>query len=755
LLEEIRRVVQEVNTAENLQQTLALIVLRVKEVMATDVCSVYLKDELAQQNVLMATDGLDPASVGNARLKLGKGLTGLVMERAEPINLKNAMDHPAYHFIKETGEESYHGFLGIPIIHHKTALGVIVVQTAQERNFAEDEVTLLVTLAAQLSGAIAHAQAIGDIKGLKNNVLLGNRPFRGLAGASGVTIGTALVIYPPADLDAVPNRSTTDTANEIKTFESAVAKVRQEIAELKTRVKDLSSENIALFDAYLLMLESNSLLRATKTRIEKNKCWASTALRDTIKEQVQVFDAMQDDYLRERAQDIKDLGRRILVHIQSKKSGTRRYPDKTILVSDELSASSLMEIPRSKLAGVICTHGSGSSHVAILARALGIPAVMGALDLPTNQVDSAKMIVDGYQGYVYVNPEQTVEIEYLKIIKEEEELSAELLESTHLPTETLDNVHIPLLVNTGLLADIASSSADSGAEGIGLYRTEFPFMIRDRFPGEEEQTKIYRKVLQSFAPRPVILRTLDIGGDKNLSYFPIKEENPFLGWRGIRISLDHPEIFLTQVRAMLRASIGLDNLHILLPMITSTCEVIESIAYINRAQKELIESGHAIPMPKIGAMIEVPSAVYQVDSIAKHADFLSIGTNDLIQYLLAVDRNNPNVANLFDSFHPAILHAIYQTVNGAKNQNIPVSVCGEMAGDPAAALLLVGMGLNSLSMSIVALPRIKSLIRKFSYIQAKQILKECLALDDSKMIRRLLNQHIDNAGLGGLLRPGK
>lgn len=755
MLEEIRRVVQEVNTAENLQQTLSLIVLRVKEVMATDVCSVYLKDELGQQNVLMATDGLNPQSVGSARLKVSEGLIGLVMQRAEPINLKKALDHPAYHFIKQTDEENYSGFLGVPVIHHKTALGVIVVQSKKQRSFAEEEVTLLVTLAAQLSGAIAHAQAIGGIHGLKNGALLDNHPFQGLAGAPGVTIGTGLVIYPPADLDAVPNRSTKNTANEIKSFEAAVAKVTQEITNLKTRVKNLSSENLALFDAYLLMLKSDSILGATKTRIEKNQIWASTALRDTIKEQVQIFAAMQDDYLRERAQDIKDLGRRILVHIQSKKGGSRVYPDKTILVGDEISASSLMEIPRSKLAAVICTQGSGSSHVAILARALGIPAVMGTLDLPTNKVDSVKMVVDGYQGCVYVNPGPAVEKEYQKITQEEEELSAELLEITHLPAQTLDNIRIPLLVNTGLLADFAASSAESNADGIGLYRTEFPFMIRDRFPGEEEQTQIYHKVLKSFSPRPVTLRTLDIGGDKNLSYFPIKEENPFLGWRGIRVSLDHPDIFLTQIRAMLRASIGLHNLQILLPMITSTSEVIESISHINRARDELIESGYAIPKPKIGAMIEVPAAVYQVESIAKQVDFLSIGTNDLVQYLLAVDRNNSNVANLFDSLHPAILQAIYQTVKGAKKQHVPVSVCGEMAGDPAAVLLLVGMGLDSLSMNIVALQRIKWVIRKFSFTQANKLLKQCLSIEDSTKIRELLNKNLDSAGLGGLIRPGK
>jgi phosphotransferase system enzyme I (PtsP) len=280
-------------------------------------------------------------------------------------------------------------------------------------------------------------------------------------------------------------------------------------------------------------------------------------------------------------------------------------------------------------------------------------------------------------------------------------------------------------------------------------------MIRDRFPGEEEQLQIYRQVLQSFNHGPVTLRTLDVGGDKALPYFPIKEDNPFLGWRGIRITLDHPEIFLVQLRAMLRASEGLNNMQLLLPMINSVHEVDDSLAILKRAYEELLEEGCNIQKPKIGVMIEVPSAVYQVREIARRVDFLSVGTNDLTQYLLAVDRNNSRVAESYDALHPAVLRALVQIVEGSHAENKPVSVCGEMAGDPASAILLVGMGIDSLSMSVANLPRIKWVVRNFTSGRAKRILAEALVCESAQTIRSNMNVILEEAGLGGLVRAGR
>src|SRR5699024_4943472 len=323
-----------------------------------------------------------------------------------------------------------------------------------------------------------------------------------------------------------------------------------------------------------------------------------------------------------------------------------------------------------------------------------------------------------------------------------------------LPAITLDGFRVHLYTNIGLLADVEPSMA-IGAEGVGLYRTELPFMVRDRFPTEEEQYAMYRQLLLNFAPRPVVLRVLDIGGDKFLPYFSIQEANPFLGWRGIRVVLDHPEIFLTQVRAALRAAEGLDNLNLLLPMISGISELEEAAGLVRQAYDELKGEGIQVAWPRMGVMIEVPAAVYQAESLARRVDFLSIGTNDLAQYLLAVDRNNERVVGLYNSLHPAVLAAILKVVEIARRYHKPVSVCGEMAGEPAAAVLLLGMGVDSLSVNIGDLPRVKWIIRNFNQQQAKELLSHALQEEKPEPIYELLCKALEGKGLGGLIRAGK
>ena len=381
MLDILRRIIQEVNAAQDLEQALSIIVKRVKQSMAVEVCSVYLADSNTQHYVLMASDGLNPESIGRVRLAPGEGIISVVAETAEPLNLDNATDHPRYQFIAETGEERYHAFLGVPIIHHRKVLGILVVRQHAQRRFEENEVAFLVTVAAQLSGAIAHAEVIGGIRGLQDNSHDG-RPLEGLPGAPGVAIGTAMVVYPPADLDAIPDRKITNIDAEIDTFMAAVKSVQDDMAALGQRLSHkLSTEDRALFDAYRLMLGSGTLINNTLDRIRTGS-WASGALRETVNEHARIFDEMDDPYIRERAEDLRDLGRRILVCLQSGKRNTPPYPDNTILVGEEITATMLAEVPSEKLMGVISARGSSSSHVAILARALGIPAVVGANDLP-------------------------------------------------------------------------------------------------------------------------------------------------------------------------------------------------------------------------------------------------------------------------------------------------------------------------------------------------------------------------------------
>jgi len=754
MLETLHRIVQAVNSAPNLESALQIIVTRVKKAMEADVVSVYLTDTETHEHVLQATDGLLPEAVGQVRLPMYHGLIGLVCERAEPVNLSDAHAHPRYLFVHETGEKRYYGFLGVPIIQNRKVLGVLVARQVEQRSFADQEVTFLFTLAAQLAGAITYARSSGELASMQGTKEVMARFFEARAGAAGVALGIGVVAYPPADLNAVPDRAAEDPDAEAVVFVAAVANVSAEIEALCRRVGgSLPAEDRALFDAWLMMLDSDTLVTGTLERIRGGE-WAPGALRATVEEHAQVFDAMEDVYLRERASDVRDLGRRILMHLQNQNTRIPEYPEQTVLVGEDVSAMQLAEVPLERLAGVVSASGSSFSHVAILARAMGVPAVMGVVGLPVARMDGLPLILDGYRGRVYVSPPESVRAEYERVAAEDRELSDELQALRSLPCETLDQTAIPLYLNTGLVLE-ASLVDDEEVAGVGLYRTELLFMVRDRFPGEEVQMSSYRRVLETFAPRPVNMRTLDIGGDKPLPYFPVNESNPFLGWRGIRISLDHPEIFLTQVRALLRAAEGLYNLRLLLPMISTLAELYDAKVLIRRAYDELIEEGYAVRMPPLGVMVEVPALIYQADALARRVDFLSIGTNDLTQYLLAVDRNNARVAGIYDDMHPAVLCAVQRLVKVGKERKCEVSVCGEMAGNPTAAILLVGMGVDSLSMSAGSLLRVKRVIRSFQLRQAEELLEDVLECEDAAMVHALMQQTLEQMGLGGLIRPGK
>ncbi len=753
MLDPLHRIVKEVNAASDLNEVLRIIVNQVKQAIEVDVCSVYLTDFERHSHVLMATDGLRSEAVGKVSLPYHRGLIGLVCERAEPVNVADAPSHSRYLFTNETGEIQYKGFLGVPIIQNRKVLGVLVVRQIEMRTFADYEVTFLFTLAAQLAGAITHAQATGQLVTAENTAPP-RRFLQGRPGSPGVAFGTVVVVYPPADLDAVPDKTTTDPQAEEEAFRTAVAAVVQDLMALEDRFEDsLPAEDRALFEAWLMMLGGESLIGSTVSRIHQGN-WAPGALRMTIEEHAKVFDNMEDIYLRERASDVRDLGRRILMHLQQRVSDQVDYPENTILVGEEVSAMQLAEVPKERLAGIVSARGASFSHVAILARAMDIPAVMGVTNLPVSRMDGRFVILDGYVGRVYVSPAPSVLQEYQRLAEEDRELTQELEANKALPSETTDGISVPLYLNTGLISEMNTHGTEESA-GVGLYRTELPFMVRDSFPGESIQVTNYRKVLKIFHPRPVIIRTLDIGGDKPLPYFPLQEQNPFLGWRGIRVSLDHPEIFLTQVRAMLRAAIGLNNMRLLLPMISHVDEVDDALQLIRRAHDELTEEGFDVHMPEIGVMIEVPAAVYQVEALARRVDFLSVGTNDLTQYLLAVDRNNGHVGDLYNDLHPAVLRALIQIVEGARVYQREVSVCGEMAGNPATAVLLLGMGVDSLSMNAGSLLRVKWVLRSISSSRARELLQAALRCERASEVKALLGRALEDMGLGGLMRAGR
>lgn len=755
MLETLRSIIQEVNRAKDLNSSLGIITKRVQRALGTKVCSVYLLDSNIDRYVLMASIGLDQAAVGKVSLGAKEGLVGFVALRAEPVNLDNASSHPSYVYLPETKEEQYESFLGVPIIHHQEVLGVLVVQQIEKRIFDSEEEAFLITLSAQLAGLIANAEARGAITGFSpSGIKTIDVSFDGVPGAPGVAIAEAVTVFPPADLSVIPNRECKDIKAEIRFFNDCLNAVRIDISELKIKIKgQLRPEERELFDAYLHMLSDQALGNEVVAKIKEGN-WAQGALASVAMEHVSNMELIDDDYLRERATDIKDLCSRVLFYLQDKQQKTMVYPEHCILVCEELSAAMLAEVPKERLAGILSAKGSGHSHVAILARGMGIPAVMGAIDIPLAEFDGKKLVIDGYNGKVYGNPSEELLARFQEIVNEQVQLSEELEAIKDLPAETLDKHKIELWVNTGMVTDSATAK-ERGAEGIGLFRTEVPFLLKDRFPTEREQTEIYRPQLEAFHPKPVTMRTLDIGGDKALPYFKIKEENPFLGWRGIRVSMDHPEIFISQVRAMMKASQGLDNLQIMLPMISNMDQVDYAIHLIDRGYSELLEDGLNINRPDIGVMVEVPVITYQMDALAKRVNFISVGTNDLIQYLLAVDRNNPRVANLFSVFHPPVLQALNDIAKNAERVNLRYSVCGEMAGDPGAAILLMAMGYKVLSMNITALGRVKSVIRNITFEQAELLLEKALQAEDSKAVKSMIDMELYNAGVERLLRSAR
>mgnify|MGYP003627865173 FL=1 len=753
-LARLQRIVQDVNTAASLDEMLPMISSQVQEVMSVDVCSIYLMDSDQEELVLMHTLGLDTASVGQVRMPLGDGLVGFVGEQQQLLNVEDAPQHAKFHFFPEAQEEGVHAFLGVPIIHYRKLVGVLVVQQRAIRRFDDEDEAFLVTIAAHLSGALNDAIGSGKIAELLKTSKKTNNFINGIVGSTGVGIGWVVAAGSSLSFKDVEDLCSMDPVAELALFDRAVDRVREQLDLGHQQMDGTPGDVQAIFDAYRMILDSDDLQRAIRDRIKAGSI-APAALKVVIEEHAAIFEAMEDPYFRARSEDIRDIGLRILRLLIEPDAAVVSYDRPTILVGNIVGVSDLAQVPIGKLAGVVCKQGSALSHTAILASALGVPAVMGVGELPLRKLIGKSAIIDGYQGRVHFQPSNALRAEFIRLARKDSEFDKSLEKLRDLPAESLDGFRVNLFVNTGLLSDI-TPGLQRGAEGVGLYRTEIPFMVHESFPTEEEQFRVYREVLRKFHPRPVTMRTLDIGGDKPLPYFPVQEDNPYLGWRGIRFTLDHPEIFLGQIRAMLRANEGLDNLKILLPMVSSVDEVDSFFELLRKAIKALRNEGLVIDKPPVGVMVEVPATMFLLDYMGWRLDFISIGTNDLTQYLLAVDRNNQRVANLFSRLHPSVVRALhYITVEAYKN-GLEVSLCGELAADPAAVLLLLGMGVKSFSMNAHSLPRIKHVIRSVSRLQTEGLVANALRMQSETEIRLMLNKALENAGLEEhLVRGGK
>ncbi|MGL5699881.1 MAG: phosphoenolpyruvate--protein phosphotransferase, partial [Kluyvera sp.] len=661
--------------------------------------------------------------------------------------LADAQKHPSYKYIPSVKEERFRAFLGVPIIQRRQLLGVLVVQQRELRQFDESEESFLVTLATQMAAILSQSQ-LAALFGQYRQTRI-----RALPASPGVAIAEGWMDATLPLMEQVYEASSLDTALERERLTGALEEAANEFRRYSKRYSaGAQKETAAIFDLYSHLLSDASLRRELFAEVDKGSV-AEWAVRKVVEKFAEQFAALRDGYLKERAGDLRTLGQRLLFHLDDTTQGANAWPERFVLVADELSATTLAEVPQDRLTGVVVRDGAANSHAAIMVRAMGVPTVMGA-DIQPSILHGRTLVVDGYRGELLIDPEPILLQEYQRLVSEENELSRLAEGDVERPAELKSGERIKVMLNAGLSPE-HEQKLGRRIDGIGLYRTEIPFMLQSGFPSEEEQVAQYQGMLQMFNDKPVTLRTLDVGADKQLPYMPISEENPCLGWRGIRITLDQPEIFLVQVRAMLRANAATGNLSILLPMVTSLDEVDEARRLIDRAGREVEEMiGYAIPKPRIGIMLEVPSMVFMLPHLANRIDFISVGTNDLTQYVLAVDRNNTRVANIYDSLHPGMIRVLSMIVQEAERYGIDLRLCGEMAGDPMCVTILVGLGFRHLSMNGRSVARVKYLLRNIDLEDAKNLAIRSLDAQMATEVRHQVAAFMERRGLGGLIRGG-
>ena len=571
----------------------------------------------------------------------------------------------------------------------------------------------------------------------------------GISASPGIAIGRAFVV--DADRLVVPRTRVDDVESEVSRFEGALETTRGEILEICADMTERMGEDHArIFDSHLMMLSDDTVVGATIERIRAQHLNAAAAFEETVDAIVRSFDAMKDEYLKDRAADIVDVKRRVLRHLVGGSTTRRALDEPSIVIAQDLSPSVTAQFDRAKVLAYATDRGGRTSHTAILARSQAVPAVVGLESLSARVSDGDTVIVDGNTGTVVVNPAPETLEEYEQERRRFQELEEQLLTLTGYPGITLDGREFGLLANIDMPSEVAFA-VEHGAQGVGLFRTEYFFISRDELPGEDQQYAMYRDVVERLGGRPVTIRTIDIGGDKVARYLPgAAEHNPFMGWRGIRFFLTRRDVFRTQLRAIYRASAH-GTVRIMFPMISSVDEVVEARAICRSVCDELRAEG--VPFDEntpLGIMIETPAAVAVAEALGREADFFSIGTNDLIQYTLAVDRGNARIAHLYRNVHPAILRFLRQTVLAARKREIPVSVCGEVCADPRAVVLLIGMRIDAFSASPAVVPEIKRIIRSVTFDACRALLRRVMRLRTTAEVEaevdRFLAEHLNGGG---------
>ncbi|MGX9118772.1 phosphoenolpyruvate--protein phosphotransferase [Mesorhizobium sp. BHbsci] len=706
LLKRLRELMQEPLEP---QERLDRIVRDIAANMVAEVCSLYV---LRADSVLelYATEGLNPNAVHLAQLRLGEGLVGTIAASARPLNLSNAQEHPAFAYLPETGEEIYNSFLGVPVLRAGRTLGVLVVQNKTMRHYRDDEVEALETTAM----VIAEMIATGDLARLTRPGLELDlrRPvsFTGLSFNEGVGLGH-VVLHEPRIV--VTNLFNEDSDEEIRRLDASLGSLRLSIDDmLERREVAFEGEHRQVLEAYRMFANDSGWVRRLEEAI-RNGLTAEAAVEKVQSDMRARMLHMTDPYLRERMSDFDDLANRLLRQLMGRGPDdvAASLPKDAIIVARSMGAAELLDYPRDKLRGLVLEDGAATSHVVIVARAMGIPAagqMRGAVSMAEN---GDAIIVDGEEGAIHLRPQPDLEAAYAEKVRFRARRQEVYRELRKKPSVTKDGVQVDLLMNAGLAVDLPQL-AEAGAAGIGLFRTELQFMVASTFPRAEAQERLYRDVLDAARGKPVTFRTIDIGGDKVLPYFKdtIQEENPALGWRAIRLTLDRPGLLRTQIRALLKACGGRE-LKLMLPMVTELGEIAQAREIIDREVRHLSRFAHHLPTSlKLGAMLEVPSLLFQLDELMKAVDFVSVGSNDLFQFVMAVDRGNTQLSDRFDALSTPFLRVLKQIADAGVRNQTPVTLCGELAGKPISAMALIGLGYRSISMSPASIGPVKAML---------------------------------------------
>ncbi|MCF4127145.1 phosphoenolpyruvate--protein phosphotransferase [Methylobacterium sp. SyP6R] len=688
------------------QARLDRIVVLIASNMVAEVCSVYvLRDDGNLE--LFATEGLNREAVHLTTMRAGEGLVGLIAATAEPLSLSDAQSHPAFSYRPETGEEVYHAFLGVPLLRAGNTLGVLVVQNRTYRVYSEEEIEALQTTAMVLAEMIAS----GELQALSPGTVSASRRALsqcGVALADGVGLGH-VVLHEPRIV--VRNLIAENVEREASRLDTAIAEVRAAIDDLVERGDVAGAgEHREVLETVRMFAHDQGWLRRMREAVLSGLTAEAAVERVQSDNRARML-RQSDPYLRERLHDLDDLANRLLRQLVGRPiGGQEAMPENAILVARSMGPAALLDYDRSRLRGVVLEEGGPTSHIAIVARALGIPAV-GEVANATALVESGDaIIVDGGTGEIQIRPGPEIEAAYAEKARLRARRQEQYRALRDVPAVTRDGVAVGLQLNAGLIVDLSHLN-ETGAEGVGLFRTELQFMVAERMPSAAEQQVLYEAVFDAVGDLPVTIRTLDIGGDKVLPYMKaLEEENPALGWRAIRIGLDRPGLLRMQLRALLKAARG-RPLKIMFPMVATVEEFVQARGIVEREKAHLTRHGHPLPADcRLGVMVEVPSLLFQMDEIAAEADFLSVGSNDLMQFLFAVDRENRQVANRFDPLSAAALRAFRLIAERANAAGTPATVCGEIGGRPLEAMALIGLGFRALSMSPASIGPVKAMV---------------------------------------------